>query len=51
MVAPRKGKINIPKMDNKSGGTKPEGERKAMPAAKNLEPNPNPDHKRATVVE
>lgn len=51
MVAPRSGKINIPKMDNKPGGTKPQGEPKAQPAAQKLEPKPNPDGKRATVIE
>jgi len=54
MVAPRKGSINIPKDQHTmhgKGGTKPEGERKALPTAEKLEPKPNPDGKRATVVE
>ena len=51
MVAPRGQKINIPKMDNKPGGANPGGEAKALPAAKNVEPKPNPEGKRATVVE
>ena len=52
MVAPRKGTIKIMKMDNKPGGTKPEGEPKAQPAAQKLEPkNINPEGKRATVIE
>jgi hypothetical protein len=52
MVAPRSGKINIPKMDNKPGGANPQGEPKAQPAAQKLEPkNINPEGKRATVIE
>lgn len=51
MVAPRKGTIKIMKRDNKPGGTKPEGEPKAQPTPQKFEPKPNPDGKRATVIE
>lgn len=50
MVAPRKGNINIMKKDNKPGGTNPTGSPKSTQARK-LEPKPNPEGKRATVVE